>query len=283
MKVQLMCYAIDNLNVAESGLRWKDRLILTNNNKPNGNVALALVKIPHPIANHAEQIKDQGYALRMITTLLACYRLTTGHTPTLITGWSSSVEIEEDKIMHDNSIYSRRLEYQSHEKPQLDTEETMRYLQNTLPLFDKAMNAIENGYDKLQIALIMYYRAVSSQEAIEDFIDLVTALEALYSDGTDELRYKISLRASILTEDDSSKRRDLFEKLKDMYDARSKIVHGGEVPLEPVSKYRRYKYELTEIIQKSLLKFIELAQSGLPYKSIIKMLDDKALGIQVDD
>lgn len=281
MKVQLMCYAIDNLNIDESGFRWKDRLILTNNNQPNGNVALALVKIPHPTANHAEQIKDQGYALRMITTLLACYRLTTGHTPTLITGRSVSFEIEEEKILQDNSIYSRRLEYQSNGKPQLNTGETMHYLQNTLPLFDQAMNAIENGYDKLQIALIMYYRAVSSREAIEDFIDLVTALEALYSDGTGELRYKISLRASILIEKDSSKRHDLFEKLKDMYDARSKIVHGGEVPLE--RKYRRYKYELTEIIQKSLLKFIELAQSGLPYKSIIRRLDDKALGIQVDD
>lgn len=278
MKVQLIYYAIDNLNVAENGFRWKDRLILTNNNNPNGNVALAFVKIPHSRTNHDEALKDQGDALRMLTSFLACYHLTTGHTPTLITGWSTSFEIEEEEIMQDSLIYSRSLNYQSREMLQVNTWETTQYLQRTLPLFEKAVNAIENGYNKLQVALIMYYRAISSREAIEDFIDLVTALEALYSDGTEELRYKISLRASILTEDDRSKRHDLFEKLKNMYVARSKLVHGGEVPLEPVSKYKQYKHELTSIVQKSLFRFIDLAQSGSSHNNILKALDDKALG-----
>ena len=60
-------------------------------------------------------------------------------------------------------------------------------------------------------------------------IDLSIALESLLKSQS-EISFKISLFTSIALFDNPDERRQCFKKVKDFYDLRSKIVHGGELP-----------------------------------------------------
>ena len=59
-------------------------------------------------------------------------------------------------------------------------------------------------------------------------IDELIALEALAGSGT-ELRFRLAFRVSSLLGSDDEERLALFDAMKDYYDVRSTIVHGGEL------------------------------------------------------
>jgi hypothetical protein len=55
-----------------------------------------------------------------------------------------------------------------------------------------------------------------------------SALEAALSSGTGELKYKVSERAALLYPKDS--RDEIFTQVKEIYDVRSRVLHGDTVP-----------------------------------------------------
>ena len=65
-------------------------------------------------------------------------------------------------------------------------------------------------------------------------IDYMIGLEALYlPDGGQELSFKLALRAALLLESESEKRKNNFNFIRNMYKTRSKIVHGRNYDLSP--------------------------------------------------
>jgi hypothetical protein len=115
-------------------------------------------------------------------------------------------------------------------------------------------------------------------ERFADLIDMITALEALYSDGTQELAYKVALRATIMTEDELSKRAQTFRILKKAYAERSKVIHGTKVPTSYIIEYGEYVAKLLDTLKLSFLRQIELYAKGMTKDRIIEMLDNMALG-----
>jgi hypothetical protein len=69
------------------------------------------------------------------------------------------------------------------------------------------------------------------RDRLEDaIIDYAIGLEALLTAGiTDELRYRFALRGTTVLTWDGGDKRKVFEELRDFYDVRSSIVHGGKV------------------------------------------------------
>jgi hypothetical protein len=89
----------------------------------------------------------------------------------------------------------------------------------------------KDPYNNIKNAVHRFNYAYQRRTGEDSVIDYVIALEALLSsnqDGnTDSIRYRISLRATKLLEDNPAKRSEKFNEVKKMYDRRSSIVHGS--------------------------------------------------------
>lgn len=77
-----------------------------------------------------------------------------------------------------------------------------------------------------------YYEGHHRRTTPEDqLIDLVIALESLFSPSDKgELRFRISLNAALLLGNDAEDRTGIMDFVKNMYDHRSALVHGGKSP-----------------------------------------------------
>lgn len=80
--------------------------------------------------------------------------------------------------------------------------------------------------DPLALALSRFHDYFSRTNEADGLLDLVIALEALFSGGGQEISYGLSLRCSYFLEADFQKRKQIFDRLRDIYDVRSFIVHG---------------------------------------------------------
>lgn len=105
----------------------------------------------------------------------------------------------------------------------------------------------------------------------DKLIDYMIAFEALFSEGSGDLRYKISLRAARYLGRTPEERSKLFELFKLAYDVRSDIVHGrGKIRKESKNKLReRYGSNDESTLIEKLAKDIE----DLLRKTILKCLD----------
>src|SRR5574341_359212 len=202
MKVQLRSFIVEGLNIDSKGFNWKNRLLFTNSDRPNEHIATAYVKIPRPLTDEAHRKEDAVFlhdkeiseALQLLTIFLSCYGLVTDkYLPRIDSRGSFGCEMEESEISLDN-IHVKPIVSKSSELGSMTTEETMNYLNGTIPLFEKVMCIIEQQRDdhKLDVALIMYYRSIITFDFMEGFVDLITAFEALYSDSDADLTYKIA-------------------------------------------------------------------------------------------
>lgn len=85
-------------------------------------------------------------------------------------------------------------------------------------------------------------------------IDLIIALEALFSDGEPgSVAYKVAMRCACWLHAPGDVRVKLFSKLKHYYSVRSKAVHGGKTS----SLLKEEVADLEEVVRRSLLKFLE--------------------------
>lgn len=78
-----------------------------------------------------------------------------------------------------------------------------------------------------EIALARFQTAVVERSPSDAIVDHVIALEATFlRDVRDELRFRFALYGAWFLGSDRSERLRLFDELRDLYDARSRIVHG---------------------------------------------------------
>jgi hypothetical protein len=76
-----------------------------------------------------------------------------------------------------------------------------------------------------------YYEFHHTRLRPEDrLIDLVISLEALFSEGREEISFRVSQRGAFLAGADAEQRRRIFKLLRRAYTARSGLVHGGDSP-----------------------------------------------------
>lgn len=103
---------------------------------------------------------------------------------------------------------------------------------------------------------------------------LMMALESLFStDDKSELAFRMSLRIAVLNGSGDASRKEMFETLRDLYDLRSRLVHGswyrpskGFVRVSP-----NHLKMLHNTVRASILYFLALKE--LPKEELLKTVD----------
>lgn len=268
-------FSLEAINIDDAGFYWKDRLIITNGKRKCPGVALAAVNVDEREAE-SETIADAHHFLNLF---LSCYHLINAQSPSILPG-HESFQLKPGASFTD-LVNSQPipLEYASR-APSYPEAQARREIESAVPTFDKIMAVVDsNKVPALETALVMYRRAVSTMESLEDFISIVTALEALFSDGNSELTYKLSLRTAIMLKEKMGNSRLIFDEVKKIYDKRSKLVHVSIIPKSFRKELIPLKMKAETYAHYCLIEYIELAAKGMTKDDITKMLDDKALGV----
>jgi hypothetical protein len=127
--------------------------------------------------------------------------------------------------------------------------------------------------DPFAVALRRFHLYFDRDLIQDRAIDLIVALESMFSEDPEAIAYKIALRAACLIEPEAHKRKALFDFIRKAYRARNSIVHakGESAWLED----RTYNPALTnlesleDVVRRSLLILLRSAQRG----TILKPLD----------
>ena len=87
----------------------------------------------------------------------------------------------------------------------------------------------------LDVAIRRFGYAHERQRAEDRIIDLMISAEALFfsdynkNNYIGEIRYRLSMRAALFLASESESQRTVFRWMRDAYDLRSKLAHGGDV------------------------------------------------------
>ena len=101
-----------------------------------------------------------------------------------------------------------------------EIDEIDKFIQSTeLPFKDEVLELSRLSFDQ---ALFIPNRALR-------LISNLIALEALLNPGKAEVRYRVSRNLAVLLGSGQEDSIEIFEKMKKLYDTRSKIVHGNKI------------------------------------------------------
>jgi hypothetical protein len=84
----------------------------------------------------------------------------------------------------------------------------------------------------LELAVENFEQSYHTQNLNLSFLSLMISLETLFNVADSELRYRISRNCAVLLGKDLKKSKEIFKKIKELYDKRSKIVHTGGSKIE---------------------------------------------------
>jgi Apea-like HEPN len=97
------------------------------------------------------------------------------------------------------------------------------------PEFVRFWQWLDGVGDPVALAARRFSDAKDRRRAEDRILDLVIGAEALFGAGeTQEVSYKVRLRAAAFLGDDAMSRRRIFQEFKKAYEARSMIAHGGK-------------------------------------------------------
>ena len=133
-------------------------------------------------------------------------------------------------------------------------------------LYELLINLTPNVQEKLQIPISRWIKSHTRQPQVDKMIDLGIAFESLYLSGiqtTTELSFRFRLHASWHLGKNKEDRKSLLTEFKEIYNLRSKAVHGG--------KLKDFITINGESIPTS--KFIERSQD-LCQKSIVMIMEE---------
>lgn len=121
-----------------------------------------------------------------------------------------------------------------------------------------------------------YLNACRSLSIEISILNLITALESLLVKGPGEITYRVCLFSSIIYTDDIKEREKTFKLIKEMYNIRSKVVHGEiEEVYKRLSKpsiYDKY-FKLKEICVTIIIKLYKIDE-----EKVFKAIDNTLFG-----
>ncbi|MCL0080082.1 HEPN domain-containing protein [Dehalococcoidia bacterium] len=129
--------------------------------------------------------------------------------------------------LHDTDLTTLPLTHPSYLRPddyQL-REQEVEELKDIYALIPEEFSS----YPALRLCLDRFGAYFRRSGKLDGLLDLVIALEALFGEGSQGITYKLALRCAYLLEPlepQFKERRQIFDKLRCIYDIRSCIVHG---------------------------------------------------------
>ncbi len=114
---------------------------------------------------------------------------------------------------------------------------------------------------------------LKSRVNVNRILSAISSLEALLSESSGDITYKISSRTSLLLSFFGFPAIDVFEKLKVAYDLRSKLVHGGNLGEVMMEFSKNHIHEILEYTRISLLISLQLKDYFADKNTFIKRID----------
>lgn len=133
-----------------------------------------------------------------------------------------------------------------------------RKLENFYSILDR-INFQLKEHMFLKVAKDRFVMALSREDTIDKLIDHMIIIEALYATEKTELTHRISTRVATLIGKNDSEMYELHKQMKNIYDVRSRIVHGedlNKVKIKPDEAVQK----LIEINRKSLEYFLNMTK-----------------------
>ena len=171
------------------------------------------------------------------------------HKPTSTSAYLGFRENETDVHLHHRALVNGPFDYLDVKKNDFEN------IKNLLKLIKD-----KNNDSRFNLCTNLYARALQimplhgSTDFDLRFISLVSCLESLYlPEPEQELNFRLRIRiAKILDKYGYGSAKEIYEKAKDIYKARSAILHSGKT--DKLNK--KIFYETTEIVRKSLILYL---------------------------
>ncbi|MEK6336848.1 MAG: hypothetical protein AABM67_18140 [Acidobacteriota bacterium] len=154
--------------------------------------------------------------------------------------------------------------------------------------FEQFWQSFQSAADRkrsfLDVAIRRFGYAHERQRAEDRIIDLMISAEALFFSDYNkdnyigEIRYRLSLRAALFLASEPESQRTIFRWMRDAYDLRSKLAHGGDVssmklPKRPdgtVVYIEEFVGAIQTYIRLALVKAIHLANDPVAPKNLVE-------------
>lgn len=144
------------------------------------------------------------------------------------------------------------------------------FIKSMLPYFPIIS---KRGNEYLKIAIEYLRRTWHETEEREDIVilDCFVALEALFSKSGEktEMTYKLSNRISTMLGDNTDSRIKIRKEIRDLYDLRSRIVHGDHIELQQNAFGNLIVYT-----REAIFRFVRLSMNYSSHNEIIDKIDD---------
>jgi Apea-like HEPN len=144
--------------------------------------------------------------------------------------------------------------------------------ENDAPQFLDLWRLLEQGAARFTFSIHRFNLAFDRGLIADRIVDLVIAAEALFLSDLDdkyrgELRFRFALRAAKFVEHANYGEREIFRVMRQAYDARSAIVHGGSpketaLPDNPSASLPTFIDAIEELVRLALRKALSMKEEG---------------------
>ena len=166
--------------------------------------------------------------------------------------------------------------------------------------FAQFWQSFQSAADKkrsfLDLAIRRFGYAHERQRAEDRIIDLMISAEALFLSDYNkdkyvgEIRYRLSLRAALFLASEPESQRTVFRWMRDAYDLRSKLAHGGDVssaklpkgPHETRLDIEEFVAAIQAYIRLALVRAIHMVNDPSAPKNLVEW-DDLVFGNKSSD
>jgi hypothetical protein len=144
--------------------------------------------------------------------------------------------------------------------------------QDEIPRFLELWHLLEKGAARFDFSIHRFNLAFDRRLLVDRIVDLVIAAEALFlsdlgAKDRGELRFRFALRAAKFIQHPSYGEREIFRIMRQAYDARSVIVHGGSpddtrLPDDQSANLATFIDTIEELIRLGLCKVLSMKEDG---------------------
>lgn len=140
-------------------------------------------------------------------------------------------------------------------------------------LWQLLTSGVLENHSFIEVALRRFSMAWERSLIEDRMIDLMIAAEALFLSGPGsrkdrgEMRFRLALRAACFVETAGMSRRETFGLMRDAYDVRSSVVHGGHMEEVNIIKKRSVSADVFttavgDVVRRAILKAIATPEIG---------------------
>lgn len=131
---------------------------------------------------------------------------------------------------------------------------------NDLDVFSsisKMVHTIFENRKALRRSLYYLNSALHLQHWESGFVMFTITLESLFTTDSNEITHKIAERIAWFLESKAEKRREVFNQMKEIYQIRSKIVHGADIRKMSSERSRKLLADLEYLTRKIMKKILQ--------------------------